>query len=115
MARPEELGPHIVRAYGILERNLLAFPQGMLGLLLPRVCIFGFVFGSFHFHFVTDVSLESENLDCDSFLSLRTVGVNRYGDAVESTRGPGLGKSANVQMFSPNGNLVPTICPTDLF
>lgn len=67
-ARPEELGPHMARTCGILEQNLLAFPQGMLGSLLPCVCLFGFVIGSFYFHFVTDVPLESESLDCDSFI-----------------------------------------------
>ena len=52
MARPEELGPHMAKTYGILEQNLLAFPQGMLGSLLPCICVFDFVIGSICFYFV---------------------------------------------------------------
>ena len=70
--------------------------------------------------FVTDVSLESESLDCDSFLFVSEDPGNRTdhyssvnnGDVVELTQGPGLGTSAKVWMFSPDGNLVlTTICP----
>lgn len=53
-------------------------------------------------------------------LSLRIVGAEEItipllvnkDDLVESTQGPGLGMSADVQMFSPDGNLaLTTLCP----
>ena len=53
-----------------------------------------------------------------SCLSLRIMGMEQiplpinHDDAVESTGGPGLGTSADVPMFSPDGSLVlTTICP----
>ena len=53
-ARSEQLGPHVARAHGMLTQSPLAFPEWMLGPLLPHICIFGFAIGGFYFHSVCD-------------------------------------------------------------
>jgi len=52
MAKAEELGPHMARNCGIVLQHLLAFLYWICGSLLPCTCSFGFVIGSFDFHFV---------------------------------------------------------------
>lgn len=71
-ARPEELGPHAARTCGDMCASSPDLSEGMLGSLLPRVCISGFAVGSFYFRAlsVTGIVPESdrEGSGSDSFL-----------------------------------------------
>lgn len=61
MTRNEELDPHRARLVGMFLQNLQAFPEGILGSLLPCICTLDVANAVFTFTLsVTNISSKSE-------------------------------------------------------